>query len=203
MKTNPETANAVPEQDAAEIYGNVVTSFANLMHRNVERLAGLQRATLDMVSNQTADLTKTVRKSFKVNAESAPAAFLDFAETSFEDWLGVQKDILDLMVEQSAQTVQATKVRSDSASKALGAFGELVQQSAERSVAAQKIVADFAAKQNKTVSEFVRTQAGAAGAPVADLGSAVESGFGKVIDAQKEVLDKATEFSKRHVTHRA
>jgi len=171
-----------------------------LMHRNVERIANLQKATLDMLSNQTADVTETMRKSLKSLPGSPAAALFDFAENGVEGWISSQKNILDLIVEQSAETAQAAEARSGFGTQSITKLTELVQQTIERTAAAQKTMLDFAAKQNEAVAKAFQ-QKGPIATPAA-MTEAVQSmqrGVATFIDKQKEFVDTATKVAKETV----
>jgi hypothetical protein len=177
-----------------EVAENTMATFATLMHRSIERLAGLHKATLDALEGQTVDLNKTARDSFKVAPPPAQNV-LELAETGVHSWINTQKAIVDLIVQQSAHVADVAKDHR-MYSKPVEIFTELVQQSAERTVEAQKTVLDYAATQNKAASEAIRKQAGAAGRPFAVATDSMEKGLASLIDAQKEVLDAAAKLPK-------
>jgi hypothetical protein len=180
-RERPPEKTAIPETASA---------LTMLMHRNLERLANLQKATLDTLGHQTADVTQTMRKSVKADGVGAFAALFDFAETGMQEWIGTQKSILDLMVDQSAHTAHVTAERTGYASQSINKLSELVQQSFERTTAAQKTILDFAAKQNDAVAQaFGRPAAGPVGAPMAEMAQSMHQGLATLIDKQKEFVE--------------
>jgi hypothetical protein len=188
--STPATAEATDAVDAT------VVSLATLMHRGIERLADLQKATLDVVGQQTADINATVRKAVKLPPELSNAPFLDFTGQAVQGWIGAQKNVLDLMLEQSAQAVEATKERGKNAGKSVALLSEFVQKAAERTVEAQKAMLDFAAKQNKAASEMIQKHADVLGAPVAKATQSFETGMTTLIDTNKEFLETASKLAK-------
>jgi hypothetical protein len=173
-----------------------IADFATLLHRGIERLVGLQKATLDVVSHQTTDVSSTLKNSLEPLTPPAGTMLLDVTEQAVDGWVDAQKHILDLIVEQSAQAVEAAKESGISASNSMALLGELMQQSTERAVAAQKTILDFAAKQNKAASELIQKQTGLAGTPAAALADAFERGVTMLIDTQKEFLETAAKLAK-------
>jgi len=174
-----------------------VTALTMLMHRNIERLAGLQKATLDVLNDQTAEVTETVRKSLKTTVGSPAAAFFDFAESGMAGWIGAQKNILDLIVEQSANTAQITAERSGYAAQSVGKLSELVQQTIQRTTEAQKTMLDFAAKQNDAVVKaFQRQMPGPGTGMLAQMNESTQRVVATMIDKQKEFLDAASKMSR-------
>jgi hypothetical protein len=186
-------------KDAAEAVadasGNTIATFATLMHKSVERLAGLQKTTLDTFGSYTADLNRTIRESFKNAPPAAVQNVVDLTEQSVQGWINAQKAIVDLITQQSAQVADIVQDKTVF-SKPNDVLSDLVQKSAERTVDAQKTVLDLAASQNKAVSEAVRKQAGAAGKPLASATESIEKAVGQVIDNQKELLESGSKMLK-------
>lgn len=190
--TSRPTKDGVAET-AAELSANSIANLATLMQRSVERLAGLQKATLDTLGSQTADLNKTVRESFHANSDTPAKSFFDLADQSLQGWINAQKTIVDLITQQSAYVTDAAKERT-MMTKPMEFITDLVKESAERGVDVQKTVLDYAAAQNKNISETVRKQAGVAGTPIGNATASVEKNVGAIIDAQKEALDAAAKL---------
>lgn len=170
-----------------------VSAVTALVQKNVERLADLQKATLDALGHQNADVTESLRKSLKSTPASPVVTFLDFAEKGLDGWITAQKNIVDLIVQQSAHSLQATEERTGFATQSIGKLNELVQQTVDRTAAAQKAMLEFAAKQNEAVAKaFQRPGAGAVG----EVAQSMERGVATIINAQKEFLDTASKFAK-------
>jgi len=171
------------------------TAFATLFYKGVERLAEMQKISLDMVANQTVDAIGGWKKTFAMPA-SAPGGYLwDLAEQGVGKMAQAQKGMIDLAVQQSARAVEMSKERRDSASKWTTGAADMVSETAERTVAAHKIWMDFAAEQNKVVAAAVKKQAGFAGAapaPVVAAVDAIQSNVDMAIQTQKEMMDAAT-----------
>lgn len=191
----PAEVNEKPE--------NAIANFATLLQRGIERFVSLQKAALDAVGDQTADVSSTLRSSLKPFPAPAGTMLLDLTEQAVEGWINAQKNVLDLMVEQSAQAIEASKGPYGSPSESVAVLSHLVQNSAERTATAQKTILEFAAKQNKAASEMIQKQAGVAGTPVAAVAGSVERGVAALIDTQKELVDTAAKMPRPQPAQRA
>ncbi len=189
MSAKPQYPND-PTADKVETPD--VTAVAKLMHKNVERLADLQKATLDAFNRQSTEVTETMRKSFKTSPGTPSAAWLDFAEKGMNAWINAQKSVVDLIVDQSAQTVKFSGEGTQSLTK----FGEMWQQGIERTTAVQKTMLDFASQQYEAVSKAF---AGPTTGPAAEITQAMQKNVTNFVDQQKEFLDKANQFTKEAV----
>jgi hypothetical protein len=174
---------------------NAIANFATLLQRGIERFVSLQKAALDAVGDQTADVSSTLRSFLKPFPAPAGTMLLDLTEQAVEGWINAQKNVLDLMVEQSAQAIEASKGPYGSPSESVAVLSHLVQNSAERTATAQKTILEFAAKQNKAASEMIQKQARVAGTPVAAVAGSVERGVAALIDTQKELVDTAAKMA--------
>lgn len=182
---------------------DATAAFTMLLHRNVERMANLQKTTLDVLNSQTKDLTDTMRTKIKPPAGTPIAAFFDFAAQGMENWVSTQKSVLDLVVQQSAQTANVTENKGTSAFPSVGNLSELIQQSVERTNSAQKAMLDFAAKQNEAAVQAFKGQTGVAGTPLDKVADSVDKGVSTFVNKQKEFLDSATKITKDAVATRA
>lgn len=171
------------------------TAVTGLLQRNVERLADLQKATLDVLNHQAADVAETMRKALKSTPGGTFTAFFDFAEKGMDGWITAQKNIVDLIVQQSADTVKTTEVRSDYATQSIAKLNELVHQTVDRTAAAQKTMLDFAAKQNEVASKAFQQP----GVVPSEVIQSVERGVSTAINTQKEFVDTATKLAKEAV----
>jgi hypothetical protein len=180
---------------AVERSQNAIATFANLAHKNVERLAGLQKATLDTFGTYTSDLNKTLRDSFKAEPPAAVQSVFELSEQTVQGWINAQKAIVDLITEQSAHVADVIQDRTI-INRPVQVLCQLAERSAERTIDAQKTVLDLAASQNKAVSEAVRKQAAAAGQPWASATESLEKAVGQVIENQKELLDTGAKMLK-------
>lgn len=167
----------------------VVETFIPLYTKNVERLAELQKKSLEIAAEQNAEFIGACKKAFSVVPE-APGLFLfDVIGQTFERFVETQKGAIDLAVEQSHAVAGLAKERGASASKVADGVTALFKQSVEQSVAAQKKTLDYYAEQYKAACETTKKQFRIANNPAAD---AFQSGIDALIETQKTMLDIAS-----------
>ncbi len=187
-------AKTTKTADTAETPETTMTAFTTLLKRNVERMVDLQKATLDTVSHQNADVLETMRHTMK-SFPAAPPELFSLAQQGVEGWIGAQKSILDWFGQQTAQAINVAEPNG-AAPLSAAKLSEFVQQAAEQSVATQKTILDFAAKQNKAVTEAIHRQAAVQGTPLAGVTESIHRGVTTLIDGQKTFLDTAMKMTK-------
>ena len=166
-------------------------NFSALYTAGIDRVAELQKRTIDLAVAQNAELTEAWKKIVQ-KLPGAPGLFmLDLAKSAFETYADTRKSAIDMMVEQGHTLAEITKDNVTTASKASEGMVGAVQKSVERAAAMQKQVLDQTAAHTKVVLDTVKQQFGFAGWPA---GAAVDSfhrGVDAVIEAQKDLLDIA------------
>ena len=186
----PPVRGAVPVQqpEAAEVKNTFVTMFA----RGIDRLADMQKRSIDIAVEQNAELID-VYKTFAQKMPAAPRVPLfEVAGTIFERYADAQKNAIDLAVEQSHALINSTKDRADVAGKTVESAVNLTNQAVERSVTAQKKVLETAAAQTKAAMEAARQQLGFTGVPADAAVNSFHRGVDTFVEAQKEMLDLVT-----------
>jgi len=183
--TRKSTKSPAPKADKNE----VVETFIPLYTKNVERLAALQKKSLEIAAEQNAELIDACKKTLR-NIPEAPGMFLfDLVGQTFDRFVETQKGAIDLAVEQSHAVVGLAKERGASASKVAEGVTALFKQSVEQSVAAQKKALDYYAEQHKTAVEAAKKQLRIGNNPAAE---AFQTGMDALIETQKTMLDMAT-----------
>jgi hypothetical protein len=198
MNTNGKsTKNASREApDETRFPESPITDFATLMQRNVARLLGLQKTTLETLGEQTADVAEVVRNTMRSGGFAAAVGTFDVTEHGVQSWIGMQKELLEMTLRQSEHSVNTFRKRGGSVSQWMKEMAEFAQQTTERAVAAQRMILDFAAEQNRAVAEEIRRQPGVKGSPVFEVTDSVERGFDALIGVQREFLDSAQKLSR-------
>jgi hypothetical protein len=187
-KAGRETVMAEPHEaahEAAEVSNNFVTLFT----RGIDRIAEIQKRTIDIAMQQNAEMIDTYKKLVQKIPGTQRLPMLDVATTVFERFADTQKHAIDLAVEQSHAMVDAVKDRATVANKATETAVHLGNQAVERSVAAQKKVVETTVAQTKAVLEATRQQMGVAGFPADSAVSSFQRGVDTFVEAQKEMLD--------------
>ena len=197
MINNPKsTQEAPPESPVRETppaaEGAPYTAFATLFHKGLERIAEMQKNTLDMVALQTTDVLATWKQAYPVHPSAPGASLLDVVEQGVERMARTQKGMIDLMVQQSARVLDMVKDRRETSSKWTAGVASMVSETADRTAAAHKLLLDYAAEQNKAVAAAFKRQAGIAGsAPASDAVDAIQRNVDMAIQAQKDLVEAA------------
>jgi hypothetical protein len=184
--STPHKSTRTP-RTAAET-AETVDNFVPLYTKNVERLADLQKKTLELAAEQSAELLDAWKKAFRVVPEAPGLFWFDLFGQTFERFVETQKEAIDLAVEQSHAVAELAKERGTSVSKAADGVTTMFQQTVERSVAAQKKALEFYAEQQKTAYETAKKQFRITN-PFAD---AFQSGLDVLLETQKSVLEIAS-----------
>jgi hypothetical protein len=163
-----------------------VEAFIPLYTKNVERLAELQKNSLDAAAEQNAELIDACKKAFNYIPETPGLFLFDLVGTSFNRFVETQKSAIDLAVQQSHVVAGLAKDRGASATKVAEGVTNLFKQSVEYSIAAQKEALDYYADQHKAACEAAKKQFRIPNNPAAD---AFQSGIDALIQTQKTMLD--------------
>lgn len=176
------------DHETAEVRENFVTLFTN----SINRIAEIQKHTIDVAAQQNAEMMDTYKKS----VEKLPVAYrlplVEVANTIFERFSDAQKQAVDLSVEQSQALVEALKDRAATVDKATESAVNLSKQAVERTVAVQKKVLETTVAQAKAAMEATRQQIGLTEAPADAAVNSFQRGFDTMVEAHKEMLDLVT-----------
>lgn len=179
-KKSTKTANGSAKKN------EVVEAFIPLYTKNVERLAELQKKSLDVAAEQNAELIDACKKAFHYIPETPGLFLFDLVGQTFERFVETQKGAIDLAVEQSHVVAGLAQERGSSATKVAEGVTALFQQSVEHSVAAQKKALDYYSEQHKSACETAKKQFHITNNPAAD---AFQNGIDALIQTQKTMLD--------------
>lgn len=181
------------KQAAASENSEFVDNISPLVLNNVEQVADLQKKSLDIGAEQTAEWIGTWKKTLS-NFPVAPLAFMfDIAGQAVQTAIETQKSAVDLLVEQSKAATGIAKVRAEAYSKIADGVTTSIQKSVERSMEAQKTILEFASEQSKTVFESTKKQFGAVAGPAGMIVDRFQSGADAMLEAQKSFLKIASE----------
>jgi hypothetical protein len=189
MSTTPKSTRTARTAENAEAVGNFIPVYT----KNVERLAELQKKTLEAAAEQSTELLDAWKKAFRVAPETPGLFWFDLFGQTFEQYVETQKEAIDLAVEQTQAVAELAKDRGAYVAKATDGITSLVQQTVDHTVAAQKKGLEFCAEQQKTAYETAKKQFRISN-PFAD---AFQSGLDALLETQKTVLDIASKPIKR------
>jgi hypothetical protein len=184
--STPRKSNHTPRTAAqgAEVAG----SFVPLYTKSVQRVAELQKKSLEAAAEQNTELVENCKKAFSFIPESPASFWFDLVGQTFERFVENQKEAIDLAVEQTNTVTELAKERGALAAKFTDGAAGLFQQTVDYSVATQKKNLEFCAEQQKTGYETAKKQFRIAN-PFAE---AFQSGVDLFVETQKTVLDIAS-----------
>jgi hypothetical protein len=192
MSPTPKPAREPVIDDAREAVHEAAearNNFANLYSHGVDRIAEIQKRTLDTAVQHNTEMIDAWKKLAEKLPGGARLPLLDVAASMFERFADTQKNAIDLVVEQNRAVIESIKDRASVANKATEAAVHMTNQAVERSVAAQKKVVETTVAQTKAVLEATRQQMGAAGVPTDSAVASFQRGVDRFVEAQKEMLD--------------
>jgi hypothetical protein len=178
---------------AAAVTPEFVDAFTPLVLNSVDRVADLQKKSLDVAAEQTAELIGAWKKAFSFFPMTPPAFFFDFAGEAVQTAVETQKTAIDMVVEQTEAATDIAKVRVEAYSKIVKGVTNSVQQSVERSLEAQNKMLAFASAQTKAGVESAKKQLGTAAGPATAILDTFQLGADTMIEAQKSFLNLASQ----------
>jgi methyl-accepting chemotaxis protein len=165
-----------------------VENFIPLYTKNVERLADMQKKSLEIISEQNAEFIDTCKKAFHFIPETPGMFLFDLFGEAFNRVVDTQKGAIDLAVEQSHAVANLAQQWGGSPAKVAEGVTALFQQTVESSVAAQKKALDYYSQQQKTVYETAKRQFRISN-PAAEV---FQAGLDVLIETEKTMLDIAS-----------
>ena len=187
------TTSKSTKKAAAAVSPEFVDAVTPLVLNSVERVADLQKKTLDLAAEQTAELIGAWKKAFSYFPVTPPTFFFDFAGQAVQTAVETQKSAIDMVVEQTETVTDIDKVRVEAYSKIAEGVTTSIQKSVGRSVEAQKKILEFASVQTKAGFESAKKQLGAAAGPATAVLDTFQLGADTVLEAQKSFLNFASQ----------
>lgn len=191
--TTPRKSTRSPRVAAEN--AETAASFVPVYRKSIERVAELQKQSLEAASEQNAEVLHACRKALPFLPEGPASYWFGLLGETFERFVDTQKGAIELAVEQSGVVIDLAEERGALAAKFAETGTALLQQVVDFSVATQKKNVDVCADQQKAGYEAAKKQFRFAN-PFAD---AFQSGMDLVLETQKSILDIAA----RPVKHAA
>lgn len=164
--------------------------FAPFYVNTVNRVAELQKNSLDALAEQTSEFVAAWKKAASYFPVPTPTFFFDVFGQAVQTVVETQKSAIDIAVEQTEAMAKIATQRANAYADITETATEAFKTTVTRSVEAQKKVLEFAAQQNKAVWEATRKQTG--NGPASIIADTIERGTNTVIEAQKSLLEAAT-----------
>jgi hypothetical protein len=188
-KSSKTATTKIPAATKAEF----VDAFTPVILNTVESIADLQKKTLDIAAEQTAQWMDAWKQSFAFFPVAPPAFVFDAASQAMQTAIENQKSAIDMVVEQTKSVTGINRVRAEAYSKIASEVTTTVRKSVARTIEAQKKVLDFATHQNKAGFESAKKQLGNVAGPATAILDSFQRGTDAVIEGQKSILNIATE----------
>jgi len=177
---------AVPEREKVD-WTKFIT---NLFTTGVGRIAEVQKKSIDIATQQNAEVLEVYDKAIE-KVSGGPGLFmLELQGSGFERFAEIQKATIDLFVDQSTAFADLVKDRIATATKVNEEVDTFAKKSMERVIAMQKKALDQSGVQAKAVMESSSKQF-AAGNAMGTVAETMRRGVDAIVDAQKELLNIA------------
>lgn len=185
---------------AATESAQAAASFVPVYTKSVERLADLQKNSLEAAAGQNAELVQTCKKAFHLTPETPGLFWLEVLGQSFDRYVETQKEFIDLAVEQTETLTGLAEERGALVAKFTDNAAALVQETVDRATATQKKNLGFCAEQQRAAYETAKKQFRFANPLFANPFAGIfQSGVDLLLETQKSVLDIASKPAK-HAT---
>jgi hypothetical protein len=188
----PNTSKSSKKVSSAKEFNparEVAETLTPVYLKSVQRVADLQKKSLDVASEQASDWIAAYKKAFSYLPVAAPTFFFDLAEQVVDNVVDTQKNVIDLFVQQSEAVSATVNDRAEAYSKVAEGVTAAVQASVVRSVEAQQKALSFAAEQSSAFYKNAKNQFG--GEPLSAVVDSVERGTKAILEAQKSLIDVA------------
>ncbi len=186
---------STPKKSTEGVKAATLESFVPAFTKNVERVAQLQKKSLEAAAGQNAEFIETCKKAFNMAPETPGLFVFDLLGQAFENFVESEKSAIDLAVEQNKSIAKLAEERSGSATKVVEGVTSVFEQSLQQTIAAQKKALEFIAERQKTATEAAKEQFRI----VNPFAEAFQSGFDVLFETQKSLLDFASKPIKRPV----
>jgi hypothetical protein len=190
MPTHTKSSKKGVNGAATTVKSEAKEVFAPFYVSTVNRVAELQKSSLDAVAEQTTEFVAAWKKAASYFPVPTPTFFFDVFGQAVQTAVETQKSAIDLAVEQAEAVAQIAKQRANAYAEIAETATEAFKTTVSRSVEAQKKMLEFAAEQNKAVWGATKKQIGHGAAAV--IADTIERGTSTVIEAQKSILDATT-----------
>jgi hypothetical protein len=181
-KVKRDAAPESPDKDR-----EIRDKFATLYTGSVERMAEIQKRSIDLAMQQNKEALKLWKQLTEKLPWTPQLKGFEEAASTLERFAGTQKTALDLMVEQTRAFVEMVRERAAAAEKTTDSVLNFAKESFDRSVDAQKKTADAAVNETKSAIESAREQFDFPGG--AAVAESIQHGVDAIVEAQKELLE--------------
>ena len=137
----PNTSKSSKKVSAAKEFNparEVAESLTPIYLKGVQRVADLQKKSLDVAAEQASDWIAAYKKGFSYLPVAAPTFFFDLTEQVVENLVDTQKNVIDWFVEQSEAVASTASEGAEAYNTVAEGVAAAVQASVVRSVEAHQ-----------------------------------------------------------------
>ena len=187
LNNNHEPSPEEMRAEATEFGANLAGVFL----KSVERLAELQKQSIDVAVQQSAEMTDVMKKMAEKMPGALRPAIFDMATGNVARYADTQKSAINFVVEQSKMWTDTLKDRSQTAKDFSESNSKTVKQTLERSFVVNKKVLENTAAGAKAMLDAAKEQFGLRGTQAEAMADSFIKGIDTAVDAQKKVMDIA------------
>jgi hypothetical protein len=177
---------------AATEKNSVPESVATLYTQGVERMAEIQKRSIDLATQQNLEFLNIWKKNARAFPFAPGVFMIELAATTFERFADTHKGAIDLVVEQSHALGNVVKEHSVATTKANEGAVSMAQEMLEHSIETQKKVLDSYSAQARAGLEAAKHQFGIVGTPAEGVTDSIQKGLDTFVETQKELLNIAS-----------
>jgi len=184
------TKHVPTERVAAATQKNNV-SESTLYTQGVERIAEIQKKSIDLATQQSLEFLSVWKKNAKASPFAPGVFMIELAETTFERFAETHKGAIDLVVEQSHAMHNVVKEHSVATGKANEGAVNMAQELVDHTIESHKKTLDSYSAQARAALDAVKQQFGIAGTPAEGVTDSIQKGLDTFVETQKELLNIA------------
>src|SRR5271168_2357438 len=117
MPKTSKSSKPATTPSAAAAKAQIVDVFSPVIINTVEQVAKLQKQTLDIAAEQTAEWIGAWKQAFSFLPVTPPAYVFEVASQAVQTAIENQKNAIDLVVEQTKSAADITAVRAEAYGK--------------------------------------------------------------------------------------
>ena len=176
---------------AATQKNNVPESVATLYTQGVERMAEIQKKSIDLATQQNLEFLNIWKKNARAFPFAPGVFMIELATTTFERFADTHKGAIDLVVEQSHAMGNVVKEHSTATTNANEGAVNMAQELMDHGIESHKKVLDSYSAQARAFLEAMKHQFGIAGTPAEGVTDSIQKGLDTFVETQKELLNIA------------
>jgi hypothetical protein len=191
MSPTPKV-NREPMAEEMKEKGEFRDDFITLFWHGMERIANVQKQTIDIAVQQHTEMVELVKKVVEKVPGTPGLPMLKVATGAVSRYADTQKAAINLVVEQTHVWTDIFKDRAKTAKSATESTANVAKQTLESSFAVQKKMLENTAAQAKDVIDIAKHQFGLNSAQADAMSNTLQRGVDTIVEAQTELMEMVT-----------